>query len=245
MTTSTVPDAYLGVWKRTLLRTPDFEDTTSEVYWLQTSRWHGDIRVRTDRPALADRGSLAACARDELLALAKHQGFCGVTTVEGDVCRWHRRVDFQPPSGFNDVGRMVFESPDRSLEYGIEQDYFEIWERLPQSIGPTMAVTRDDAGRAVHLLRTGHCVMRIRPRAQTLPPAANLAALAVDCDDATLRDWLDFEISFARLDDDGSATILRSTFPWLEGQRLPEAEVLQAAADGGLGPAARHWRVLD
>jgi len=27
-----VPDAYVGVWKRALLRTPEFEDTTSTVF---------------------------------------------------------------------------------------------------------------------------------------------------------------------------------------------------------------------
>ena len=26
---------------------------------------------------------------------------------------------------------MEFDGPDRLLEYGVEQDYFEIWERVP------------------------------------------------------------------------------------------------------------------
>ncbi len=77
-----LPPEYIGVWKRTLLRTPKIED----------------------------------------------------------ICRWLRRHDFQPPSGANDIGRMEFETPDRVLEYGVETDYFEIWERLPDSKGTTSSV---------------------------------------------------------------------------------------------------------
>jgi len=71
-----VPDRYRGVWVRTLLTTPKSRDDTTFVRWLQTSRWHADLRVPpgtgTDR-------------------LARQQGFCGVTTVNVDdaaeVCR--------------------------------------------------------------------------------------------------------------------------------------------------------------
>ena len=45
-----VPAAYRGVWKRTLLRTPQREDTTTQVYWMQTQSWHADIRVPASRP---------------------------------------------------------------------------------------------------------------------------------------------------------------------------------------------------
>jgi len=133
--TTMMPEAFLGVWKRKLLRTPEFEDTASTVYWLQTRLWHGDIRVPVYRPPCTGKRSLAQCTRDEVLDLSTQQGFAGTTMVEGDTCRWLRRVDFQPPTAFNDVGRIEFSGSDLLLEYGIEQDYFEIWERLPRSVG--------------------------------------------------------------------------------------------------------------
>lgn len=42
----TVPDAYLGVWRRRLLTTTaGLRDETSEVYWLQTACLHADLRL--------------------------------------------------------------------------------------------------------------------------------------------------------------------------------------------------------
>jgi hypothetical protein len=121
-----VPPEYIGVWKRTLLHTPKIEDTTSQVYWMQTHSWHADIRVPASRPSFAGKTWLDQLSRTELLELARQQGFCGVTEVEGDICRWLRRHDFQPPSGAKDIGRMVFDGPGRVFEYGVEADYFEI-----------------------------------------------------------------------------------------------------------------------
>ena len=134
-----VPPPYLGVWKRTLLRTPKIEDTTAQVYWMQTQSWHADIRIPASRPAFDGKTTLDQLNRSELMELAKQQGFCGTTIVDEDTCHWLRRHDFQPPSGANDIGRMVFEGPDRLLEFGVEADYFEIWERLPGSKGRAFA----------------------------------------------------------------------------------------------------------
>lgn len=38
-----VPGAYLGVWRRTLLETASGRDERSQVWWLQTPRWHADL----------------------------------------------------------------------------------------------------------------------------------------------------------------------------------------------------------
>jgi len=144
---ATVPEAYVGLWRRTLLRAPGKEDTTTRVYWLQTSNWHADIRAPSDRPLLSDYTGLAALSVEEMHALARQQGFAGITEVEGEICRWHRRFDYQPPSGFNDIGRMQFDGPDRLLEYGVEQDYFEIWERvsaLARTVGDVRPPTQHD-----------------------------------------------------------------------------------------------------
>jgi len=134
MTPSPVPPAYVGVWRRTLLKTPTLRDTTTRVFWLQTDVWHADIRIPANRPELSG-DTLACLDRSAMRALAQQQGFAGITEVSGDVCRWHRKIDYQPPGRFNDVGRMRFDTPDRLFEYGVEQDYFEIWERVDGSGG--------------------------------------------------------------------------------------------------------------
>jgi hypothetical protein len=240
----TVPPAYIGVWRRTLLRTPDLEDTTSTVYWLQTDCWHADVRIPAERPALAGKTALGQLTHDELLALARQQGFAGITEVNGDVCRWHRRVDFQPPSGFNDVGRMVFQTADRCLEYGLEQEYFEIWERLPGGAGETLALALPEQ-RPVWLLAAGDYAMRVQARCGTLPKCESLLVLACDADNATLRRWLDLEISFAQRERDGRWMVRHSTLPWLVGTELADSDALRAAAAGSPTQAARHWARLD
>ena len=216
-----VPPAYLGVWRRTLLRTPQREDTTTQVYWMQTKSWHADIRIPAGRSAFAGKTALEQLNRAELMELAKQQGFCGTTVVDDDICRWLRRHDFQPPSGANDIGRMEFDGPDRVLEYGVEAEYFEIWERLPESKGKTSAVLVSDDPLSL-LLSTGKYVMSVRPRAMTLPTAGNLAAYVEGKNGQALREALDFEISFGRRElNDPTWSIELSTLPWQHGVRVP------------------------
>ncbi len=216
----TVPPEYIGVWKRSLLRTPQLEDTTTQVYWMQTQSWHADIRVPAKRPTCADKSSLDQLTRDELLGLAKQQGFCGTTQVDGDLCRWLRKYDYQPPNGTNDIGRIEFDTPDRLLEYGVEADYFEIWERLPGS-GGANSTLRLSAER--FLFTAGSFFMIVRPRGHTLPSASDLVHLASGAGDAAFRPILDFEISFGHRAADTGQIVL-STLPWLQNSEILLAE---------------------
>ena len=215
----TVPYAYLGVWKRTLLRTPTIEDTTTNVYWMQTQSWHADLRVPANRPAFDGKTALDQLDRTELLELARQQGFCGTTVVDEDTCRWLRRYDFQPPNGANDIGRMKFDGPDRVLEYGVEADYFEIWERLPDSRGKTFAVQLSDDPLSL-LLSAGEYVMSVRPRATKLPAASNLTAFLEGKNGQILREALDFEISFGKRVSDDAWRLELSTLPWKAGLEI-------------------------
>ncbi len=215
-----VPPEYLGVWKRTLLRTPKIEDTTTQVYWLQTPSWHADIRVPADRPDFSAKSGLDELTRPDLMHLAKQQGFCGTTVVDGDICRWLRRYDFQPPSGANDIGRMEFETPDRVLEHGVEADYFEMWERLPGSTGRSFAIQVSDDPLTL-LLRAGEYVMCVRPRSAQLPVAPSLIAFVEGKNDQVLRETLDFEISFGRWNSGNSTGRFElSTLPWKQGTAI-------------------------
>jgi hypothetical protein len=215
-----VPTEYIGAWKRTLLRTPKVEDTTTQVYWMQTQSWHADIRVPANRPSCRGKLALGQLTRDELFGLARQQGFAGTTTVEGDICRWLRKYDFQPPSGADDVGRMEFETPDRVLEYGVEADYFEIWERVPGSRGESFA------GRLSHdpltlFLGAGDFRMLVRPRLAQLPTAPRMSVLAAEKTTGELRDLMDFEISFGKVIPGDAWRISLSTLPWREGEDIP------------------------
>lgn len=211
-----VPDTYIGVWKRTLLRTPKIEDTTTKVYWMQTQSRHADIRVPANRPAFDGKNGLDQLNRTELLELARQQGFCGTTVVDEDTCRWLRRYDFQPSSGANDIGRMEFDGPDRVLEYGVEADYFEIWDRLPGSRGKTFAVQLSDDPLSL-LLSAGEYAMSVRPRATKLPTASNLTAFLEGKNGQILREVLDFEISFGKRVSEDAWRIELSTLPWMAG----------------------------
>lgn len=214
-----VPPEYVGVWKRTLLRTPKVEDTTTQVYWMQTHSWHADIRVPANRAPCKGKLALDQLTRDELFSLARQQGFSGTTVVEGDVCRWLRRYDFQPPSGANDIGRMVFETPDRVLEYGVEAEYFETWERVPGSQGASFATQLGDEPLALYL-GTGDYRMAVRPRKMQLPTSASMSSLAGDRSTEALRELMDFEISFGKATSDNSWRISLSTIPWREGEDI-------------------------
>lgn len=215
-----VPPEYVGVWKRTLLRTPKGEDATTQVYWLQTQSWHADIRVPANRLPCRGKLALDQLTRDELFSLARQQGFSGTTLVEGNICRWLRQYDFQPPSGANDVGRMVFETPDHLLEYGVEADYFEIWERVPGSQGDNFARQLSDNPLTL-LLGTGDFRMLVRPRRERLPVSSSMSMLAADRGTGALCELMDFEISFGKVTSGNARRIGLSTLPWREGEDIP------------------------
>ncbi len=227
-----VPDRYRGVWARTLLQTPAARDDSSWVRWLQTAHWHGDLRV----PVGA--------------APARQQGFSGITTVEagetGEVCAWHREVDFQPPRPDPDAGHVVFEGPDRLIETGVHADYLEVWQRLPDSSGRFIVLETDTRCR---LLVAGAWAMRVRPRRAAWP--ADLAA-ADTLHDLVLRHpaqapgWLDFEISFGRLAA-GRWTIEQSTLPALRGTELACSihRVSEGAAELRDAAGGSTWRVAE
>lgn len=222
-----VPDAYLGVWRRRLLETPQGRDTDSRVHWLQTRHWHADLRLPPDRPDFAGVTRLAECDDAQLAWLARQQGFCGVTQVTGERCAWHRQADFQPATGRRDAGHMAWEA-ERLVETGAEDDYQEVWERLPESEGGTAALELVvEAGelpaRRTWLLVAGACFVYVRDRPQALPrKAADLSSLIVSARPSRgqLLDWLDFEISFGRRGGAEPWRIQCSTLPYREGQTL-------------------------
>ena len=221
-----LPDNYLGVWQRSLLETPQGRDSESLVFWLQTSLWHADLRIPAQRPDFSGITCLAECDDKQLLWLATQQGFCGVTQVDGEHCTWHRQLDFQPPNGSRDIGRMVFDG-ECITESGVEAEYLEIWKRLPRSRGRVAALELVTEGnelpsRPTWLLVAGDCFIYVRGRSRPIPAAADLASLIAEIRPSRpqLLDWLNVEISFGHRYGPAPWRIEHSTLPFREGQTL-------------------------
>ncbi len=240
-----VPDHYRGVWARRLLETPQICDESTFVRWLQTSVWHADVRIPSERPGV-----------DAQTQLANQQGFCGVTHVEqqtqGDVCTWHRRFDFQPPRADVDAGVMVFEIPERVIETGVHASYLEIWDRLPGSTGRFIALARlDETGRDTRerFFVAGQHAMHVRPRLTDWPrdtqDGQTLSGVLARYP-GMAQELLDFEISFGMLDA-GHWVIERSTLPALQGVSLAFAvrqlDYTQAAIDSPF--YSGYWQILE
>lgn len=252
-----VPDAYLGVWQRALLETPSLRDTCSQVWWLQTPRWHADLRIPPGRPDFSGVDQLADCSDAQLAWLATQEGFCGLTQVNGDHCIWHRQADFQPASGRRDIGRMAFDG-ERVTETGVDSDYLEIWERLPRSRGGSAAlellVERGELpARPTWLLLAGDCFIFVRarahPRSGSRHGTADLAGQRTGTrrDRAQLLEWLDMEISLGYLNGIAPGHIRHSTLPFREGHCLIRPGALQRRGHQVVieGDNERRWRILD
>ncbi|WP_250537260.1 hypothetical protein [Caballeronia sp. AZ10_KS36] len=249
-----VPDAYLGVWRRTLLRNAaGDEDRATRVYWLQSARVHVDLRVPANRRGFDGVTGVDALSRDALVELARQQGFAGFTQVDvgmPDICTWHRRIDFSPPSDARDIGDMRFERQEVLLEDGVDADYHERWEREPASVGASWGalVSRAellslcdgtprsepqlvDEGPAGFVARAGDFFMLARGRSAEASAllarhrgrklSSVVADPAVSLDQA--RELVDFEISLGRIapPSDAGPTIVLSTHPWREGCTVP------------------------
>ena len=248
-----VPSSYWGVWRRTLLTTSDGQDTGSQVYWLQTSSWHGDIRIPAYRPDFTGVLSLADCSGEQLSWLAKQHGFAGITIVSKNQCEWKRIIDFQPPSGKRDIGRMFFLNPDKLLENGIDTEYSETWERVNDDrIEYCFALQLLDQGEpaepAGYLLVSGKHFIYLRnrpvgPAQQHFKCSDQLQRYPQD----VLVHLLDFEISFGLIHKAGGTwQITLSSLPWREGCSLFEKEPV-FTKDNGICQdicSGKKWRVL-
>lgn len=239
-----VPQSFVGVWQRTLLEGEGLvTDTASQVFWLQTRHWHGDLRLPPDRPDFAGCTSIAATSPQQRRWLASQKGFAGLTEVvvrdavdtrQGATtpaaqsrtsCEWHRRIDFQPAGPSRDIGIMLF-SPDQNSveEYGVESAYHETWHRLPGSGGPSAAWQRStdsSSGPLALLLIAGGYFFHLRDRFAALPAAAGATELSAVIARTGNSAPLDMELSFGEWKSAHErGIILHSSLPWREGQEV-------------------------
>ncbi|MDX2165866.1 MAG: hypothetical protein SF182_02340 [Deltaproteobacteria bacterium] len=217
-----VPEWLRGLWRRRSIARPGGAlDTTTTVYWLQTESFFADIRVPADRPDVRARGDLRGLAPDERRGLARQAGFAGWTELRGDRCRWHRSIDYQPPGGVPDEGRLI-RGNGVLVEEGIHESYIEIWEPVPCGPGP-IAVWDDPQALGVDLaVVCGDAFLAVRDRRLALPPAASLEEVVAGAVDAArAAAWLDCEIAYGVQRGGRQPWEIRlCTVPFREGESL-------------------------
>lgn len=226
-----MPISYCGLWKRTLLENNQGKDSDSLVLWMQTNKLHADIRVPATRPDFTGYTRLEECSIDDLRWLATQQGFYGVTEVRDDICQWHRKHDYQPKNGKNDIGKISFTAENEMLETGVEEAYLEVWHKVEGSsvnlsAHDVTSLNRYGEKVSAYLLNVDNQVAFVRPRTKIVPDAKSLLA-AIDQfkpNHETLLDWLDFEISFGEKVDDEYWQIKHSTHPFREGHLMKQVD---------------------
>ncbi|MFB3303332.1 hypothetical protein [Pseudomonas sp. AMR01] len=223
-----VDQCYLGVWKRRLIQhSSGRSDSETAVYWLQTPRLFGDLRIPSS--------SLPSLALEDLndaqrLALCEQQGFAGVTQIDANICQWHRKMDYQPVNGEEDIGRMHFENSEHLIETALDESYYEIWERLPDSLGLCRGqwlLGVDDQSRQGCLLLAGDYFLFAANRPVPLAPGNHLREKLAQSENTTNPATLfSCELSFGRHHDGQTPWEIQcSTLPGRTGQRLLPSSV--------------------
>ena len=233
-----------GVWRRAWIRWPDGrEDASTDVYWVQGSRCYADVRLPAARPDFGGVRSFASLSKSQLEWLVSQQGFAGELRQEAGAWRWHREVNYQPPTASRDIGRLSYVdgSANLMLEDGVDEPYRELWERIDsgESTGGHALVLRPPAGLNARglLVAIGDYFLMALDRRPPLPMDGSLER-ELGQTEASPQRVLGMEISLGRragpIDSWG---IGRSTLPWVEGQTL-------FARDGRNGLPA-EWEVVE
>ena len=245
-----VPDDHTGLWRREVITAPGYRDETTRVLWLQTRSWYADVRVPIDRPSARGEG-FSAYSDEELLALAKIQGFAGQLRAADGICFWRRDLDHQPTGPMPDEARCGVEG-EVMIEDGIHADYQEIWRREDLSQAPLAAFRLEGADREGLLVVGGRHMIEFIARPGALPVGESLAdVVAADLaagHRASAEALLGTRIRYASRDENACWITRLSSFPWLEGWPMwtgaafdPHGQVLETIT----GVERSMWRLID
>jgi len=209
--------------------------TRSTCIICKPQRFFPDVRIAKDRPRFSAATSFTDLTDQQLRFLAGQNGFTGRTTLAGTVATWQHDIEFQPPDGTPDKGRLERIPPDRMHEHGLDGSYIESWRSLTDGQGRFLVIRVQHSGRLLRtLVVVGNQFVYVRNRAKDLPMAPSLDAL-IEATSATrdqIVQYLDCEFSVGRVRG-GSVPweIGQSTLPWREGHRLEFVE--QMTIDDG------------
>jgi hypothetical protein len=246
-----VPTWLSGMWQREWIEVRGSRSSTLDVHYLQTPSFFGDVRIPRDRSNLAHASSFADLSDQELHVLAQQRGFAGRTTLVGTTATWHHRIDFQPPNGEEDIGRLELLAGRRMHEYALDGSYTESWMSATNGDGRFLVVQTERDGRPQRLLLiAGDYFVFVRNRIRDLPKAASLDSLITSTNSSRTQviEYLDCEFSFGRVRGGSIAwEIQRSTLPWREGRRLEFVDGLKVVPEGDRiiprAPGSERWAV--
>ncbi len=219
-----------GCWRRESIAYRDgVVDRVTQVVWVQSVRYCGDIRIPEGRIAPASaQASLSQCH------------------MTGDSAVWERELAFHPKRHFPEPGLLSLDG-DRMIERAPSGAYEEVWLRQPGSEGVRAAYRLTGAARQGRLVIAGDHLYRAIDRSIALAGDATLEEmLTAGGDPASL---FDCEFSYARRAHGGAPHVIQmSTLSHLEGVALDgyaaldfTATELRASSD----PEGWIWVRLD
>ena len=222
-----VPAWLVAAWERLYVLNNGVPDRSVNVRNIQTPTLFGDCRIPKDRPAFPHATSLRDLSDAELETLYPQEGFSGFTSVEGYIVTWHHEIDYQPPDGTIDIGRVDFTGGRSMFEYGVQATYTEHWWNLASGdgcyFGARVVKRRPGGDRVWEILSVnGDHFIYARNRLENLPMASSLADL-IKSTHAT-RDqilaWLDCEVSHGFVEGGSQPWEIQfSTLPYRTGKR--------------------------
>lgn len=204
-----------GHWRRNWLRTPEVEDRTTRVNWVQVGAYCVDIRVPLVRPGLRGAASLSQLSGPDLAVLLSAEGFAGHVTLERDVCTLHRAWNWRGFPCAVDAGRLWFDDAGRLIEDGVHADYREEWEREPSAPWTALAV-RAESGEGLLLSDGSRFLLGIGKRGAAANPALIAALRAGSALPADAAKVFDSVYVLGRWDG-GEGIAELSTQPFCEG----------------------------
>ncbi len=226
----TLADTH-GLWQRYWLRTPELEDHTTRVMWMQGEHHHVDMRLPLAAMSLDQAPSLSSLSAEQLRVLARAEGFAGTTSVENGICTWTRIINLQGPLKGIDTGRII-QTAEGLLEVGIHDPYEELWQRVDTTIPQTRLMTNASGQRLFLLWTTTRFAMGLgwkdrTGQSRSLPDEVDHA---IACGDNTaLADAFDQEFCIGRIEDN-QGIIEHSTLPMRCGMRAFDASPLSDSA---------------
>src|SRR4051812_20336066 len=176
--TQELPAWFSGVWTRKWIERNGVRTDALEVHYLQTPSFFADVRFPRDRPKLTNAKSFADLRDADLRALARQRGFTGRTTLARDTATWLHEIDFQPPDGEEDVGRLERIDDSHLREHALDRSYVESWRKVADARGRFLVLRVERAGRLDRtLIVAGDRFLYVRNRKRDLPKAESLEAL--------------------------------------------------------------------
>ena len=228
--TAPVPGWLVAAWERLYALDKDGRpDRSVDVRNIQTPTLFGDVRIPKDRPPFSHAKSLDDLSDKELETLYTQEGFSGYTTVEGSVATWHHEIDYQPPDGSVDIGRLDLTGGRSMFEYGVQATYTEHWWTLGSGDGACFGARvlkrgPGDTNRVSEILSVnGDHFIYARNRSTDLPQANSLADLikSTKATRAQILDYLDCEVSHGFVLGGAKPWEIQfSTLPFRSGHRL-------------------------